>query len=358
MERRLVPVGARRTMLGAALASYYMNPTGWNQLAYSAGRAIRQYAGYARPSAPVSTRAVTVRAPARVSRAVSRVSPRAPTYRKKKGIKGKVRELERHIKSGQGTLIYRKRTTERLLAAVNQKSYGVMSGQVDMSSYETVLAELRFFNPASPGTLTQASGATGTYFRDYLFKSVASKCTAVNNYQVPVKVTVLCCMPREDTGINPATAFEQGLTDITAAATTSQLTYFTDSDEFNKLWRVVKSKKAVLQAGRKTVLNFATKNITFDPALFDSHTLAYQRKCKCYAYVVRVEGILGHDSSADQQGFLQGGVDITCDYTYTVDYNAGADIKYIVVSDGSDSFTNGGLVSSKPVADNIPYSVS
>lgn len=269
----------------------------------------------------------------------------------------KVSMLAQEAKSSRSTLIYHKRSTDTAKASVNQTAY-VMADALTMSNYEAVLAQLRFFNPSTPGTLTQADGATGTYMRDYLFKSIYHMCTAVNNYQVPAKVTIYSCVPKQDTNIAPITAFQNGLADVGNPASTSPMVYLSDSDEFNDLWRIDKSITKVLQPGQTLSCVFTAKNMRYSPATFDSHSLSYQSRFKCQAFIVRVTGVLGHDTSvASEQGFLASGIDCTCHAKHVVEYDGGIDLKYIYITDGSDSFTNGGVVSERPIADNIAYSV-
>lgn len=283
-----------------------------------------------------------------------RVGAKAPPAR---SLKKQFRELKKTVEAANGTLIYRTRRTGRALAAVNQQTMVNTEGMA-IANFEGVLAQLKFFNPAVPGTLTTASGATGTYARDYQFKSIHTNLLIRNNYQVPVKVTCYTCVCKDDTTITPTTAFTDGLTDAGNPSSSSPLVYLTDSEEFNDLWKIESSKSKVLMPGVQFHVSKSIKDIMYSPAVADSHALDYQRRLHSYVLVVRIEGMLGHDSSADQQGFVQAGVDLAWDTTYKVIYNAGADIFTIYVDDGSDSFTNGGLVSSMPVADNIGYSVS
>lgn len=272
-------------------------------------------------------------------------------------LKKQVRDIKRNITDTEGTLIYRLRGTSRCLASVNAMNH-VMLANNTMNNYETVLAQLRFFDSATPGTLVQASGATGTYYREYLFKKVYSHHVVVNNYQVPCKCTVYLVRPKQDTTIAPITAFTDGLTDVGGPSSTSPLVHLTDSDEFNDLWKIDKSTSKILHPGQRIDMYTSDSDVLYSPATFDSHSLDYQKRFHCWAYIVRVEGVLGHDTTADEQGFLQAGVDITCDQIYTVNYDAGIDLKYIVVQNNSDTFSNGGVVSSKPVSDNIGYSVN
>ena len=65
-----------------------------------------------------------------------------------------------------------------------------------------------------------------------------------------------------------------------------------------------------------------------------------------------------HDSIADEQGIAQAGVDILREMVHTLKYDSGGvDINDVIIDDNSSSFTNGAVVSSKPVSDNIGYSL-
>jgi len=278
----------------------------------------------------------------------------------KKSLKEQVKAIQKEIKTNQATLVYKEIGTGRnVQSAVNQQTLGPLT-QVTMGSYETVLAELRFFNPSVPGTLIQGSGASGTYERSYHFKSVYSKVSLVNNYQIPVKVKLYCCVPKEDTNIIPITAFTNGLADVGNPSNTSPYLDLTESPQFNKLWKIHKSVKKILQPGQvcKSSVNF--KDIMYNPSIFDSHALDYQKKYKTFNWFVRITGVLAHDTAVTtEQSLAPCGVDFLTQTNYTVEYDAGVDLKWITISDTSDaSFTNGAVVSSKPVADNIGFSLA
>lgn len=313
----------------------------------------RVYNRYKGPMAPVSNMSERPKRKMKRQKPQSRVTLTKSTD----SLKKQVADLKRNISDTEGTLIYRLRGTSRLLSGVNQCNHAQFASN-QMSNYEAVLAELRFFDSATPTTLVQASGATATYYREYLFKKVYSHFTAVNNYQVPCKCTIYLCRPKQDTSISPTTAFTDGLTDVGNPSSLSPLVHLTDSDEFSDLWKIDKSESKVLFPGQKLEMFTSDKDIQYSPATFDSHNLGYQKRFHCWAYVVRVEGVLGHDTTVDEQGILGAGVDMMCDQIYTVSYDAGVDLKFIVVTNNSDAFTNSGVISSKPVSDNIGYSVA
>lgn len=268
-----------------------------------------------------------------------------------------VKKLRIATESDQGVLTYRWRQTYRCLSSVNGQSLTnvpiLLNGVL-----ETILAQLRYYNPSTPTTLVTADGASGTFMKDFTFDKIYTSIVCRNNYQVPVKVRVYLCKVKDDTSIEPTTAFSNGLADIGNPSSTSPLVYLTDSPQFTDLWKIHSSEIAQLQPGEEMKMSYTVPTFQYDPSLVDSHNQAYQTRYHGCVFVVRTEGVLGHDTSADQQGTLAAGVDIQMDRTFVVKYSAGADIEYLVVNDESDTFTNGGVTSQKPIPDNIAYSVS
>lgn len=274
-----------------------------------------------------------------------------------KQMKSQIRELRRLAEADMGELIYRFRNTFTVRASVNS---------IDQSEYfshtsdtlETILGQLRYYNPSAPTSLVTADGSSGTYQKDFLFTSIYHKIHLRNNYQVPADVTVYKVRLKGDTSIAPLTAFTNGLADVGNPGSSSPLVYLTDSEQFKELYSIESSKSFRLSPGAARTMSQSLKNLLYDPSARDSHTVTYQRAHRNMFFIVRVEGVVGHDSSIAEYGVLQAGVDILIDRTFKVKYPAGADIKWIVVNDSSDTFTNGGVVSSKPVSDNLGYSVA
>lgn len=272
-------------------------------------------------------------------------------------LKSKVRDLTKQVNASTGKLIYRTRNTDRVLASVNEQSWLSMYSD-SISNLETVLGQLRFFDPSNPGTLLTGNGSTGTYQREYHFKTIYFNGTFRNNYQVPVKLKVYILKVKLDTSITPLAALDNGLTDNSNVTKNNPLVSMSDSDQLTDLWKIHKVHTKFLNPGMQCSVIHSEKDIMYSPDLSDNHTSSYQKKNKSFYVVASVEGVLGHDTTADEQGFLQAGVDMSWDVKYEVRYDAGADLVYFYNSNSSDSFTNGGLTSSMPVADNIGYSVA
>jgi hypothetical protein len=96
-------------------------------------------------------------------------------------------------------------------------------------------------------------------------------------------------------------------------------------------------------------------DLNYDPSVGDNHTTTYQRAHKNMFFIPRIEGILAHDTSQDEQGLGQCGIDIIHDVVFKVKYPAGANIKFLKIVDNSNTFTNQALISQKPTSQQTSY---
>lgn len=277
----------------------------------------------------------------------------APSTRVNKAISS----LKRRVESGMGTYVQKRRGTDAVVCGVNGTQHDNLSFRT--TEIEAAIDSLPVFNPSSPGTYTFVNFTSGTQQKEVEISSVYTYCLAKNNYNVPVRCTIYLCIPRVDTTITPVTAMTNGLTDMGSGlgSTTAMITP-RDSIQFNDLWRVKYKVTKELVAGQTMKASYRTGSFQYDPSLVDSHTSTFQRAYKGHSYLVRVEGVLGHDTTADQQGFLAAGVDVVKMTIITVKYEAGADIKYLEVVDDASGFTNGGVVSSYSDVAKESYSVN
>lgn len=288
-----------------------------------------------------------------VYKARAKRRPAAPL----KTLKAKVNNLVKTAEQDMGHYTKRIRNTGRVVGNANASGINSFVG-FNGAVIEATIDGLKVFDPATPATLITTDFTAGTFMKDIYIKSayVSMKCR--NNYQVPIKIRLYLCTPKADTDISPTTAMTNGLTDVGAPSSTSTLVYPTDSPQFRDLWSIKASYSFTLMPGREKKHSASIKGFYYDPSLTDSHPQTYQARHRAHVWMVRVEGIFGHDTTANEQGTLQSNVDLQYDTVVNVKYAAGADIRYIEVEDNSDTFTNGGVVSSMPVADNIGYSVA
>jgi len=258
-----------------------------------------------------------------------------------------------------GTHTERFRSTHRfLVGAVNESAFSGVD-MCNISKLETVLSHLQYYDPAAPSTLVTASALTGTYKKRFLVQSISHKVIIRNNYQVPIRLKLYIAVPKKDHSQDIASAFTTGIADIGSLTATSPLVYPTDSNQLTNLYKFVKSVSIVLAPGKERVMYHKTSPFEYDPSFVDTHSDTYQARYGASTFAIRVEGVLGHDTSADQQTTMLGGVDVELNSTYKIKYPAGAKIEYIYLSNNADAtFTNGGVCTNMPISDNQAYSVS
>jgi len=279
-----------------------------------------------------------------------------------KSIKKKLRSLEHSENASLGQLTYRNLRAYRVVAATASEQKVADSLAVNnITAYESVLGELLYYNPSAPATLVNAAGTSGTYQKDFLFKTVFGKLTLKNNYQTDCKVLVYLCTPRADTSQSPSSAWTDGIANDAGnvSAITDVGNLPSDFDTFRDFWKAKRVTSQVLAPGQSVQVSNAVNDVNYDPSFSDSHALLYQTKIKAFQWLVIVRGNVGHDTvDSSEVGLLQCGVDILQEETYVVNYDAGINLSYVHVNSTLDTFTNGGVESHQPVADNQGFDMA
>lgn len=309
----------------------------------------KAYNYYNQPaSAPLA-----VRGPSRRGR----VLIKAP--RKKTSLKKQIKDLRQSMLSDQATHTHRRRDVLKVGCSVNQVSNS-LTDSTATGTLEAAMANLRYYNPSAPATLVTADASTGTYTRQIHFKSIYEKLTIRNNYQIPAKVTVWSCVPRADTNTSPATFYSDAVSDQTISlAITSPLLFPTDMKLVRDNWNLKTVFKGILEPGKQRVVKHQTKPFDYDPSNVDTHALAYQKKYGAHIFYIRVEGCIAHDSvNTGEYSTGQASIDTILDRKFVMTYDAGVNLDdFSEDNNATASFTNGGVVSNKPVSDNQSYSV-
>jgi len=289
------------------------------------------------------------------------ISKRAYSKRtsRPKSLKSQVKHLSKMIKSDQAYHLYKSYSASNVTATTGATHiwYPVVSA----TNLEASMANLRYYDPSVPGTLTTANASTGTYSRQVHFKNVYGSLEIANNYQIPCKVKVYLVKPKSDTNISPITYYTNGITDqvISGGNADTPGLYLTDIDVFRNQYSARVIKDITLDAGSACSVSYSVSGIDYDPSMYDSHTLDFQPKFKSFGFVIRTEGCLGHDNSADEQGLLRAEVDVIQLNKFSIVYDAGVNLNDIYVSDTRVvSFTNTPVICNKPVADNQAYSTA
>jgi len=336
--------------------------TGW--LGGDVGDLVNDYSGRSAPSRNIllasrnmpATRTRT-RKPKTSRKGKKKVASRSDV----KALSKKIKDINRSLKSDQAMHTRRFRTCSAVgTAGVNQvvnTDFAVLRTQ----EIESAMAHLRYYNPATPGTLTTADASSGTYSRQIHFKSIYDKLTVRNNYQVPAHVKIYLCLPKTDTNQSPTAFYASGIQDQTspAGAVTSPMFYPTDITHVTDNWNMKCVKSKTLQAGGQFSCSHITKPFDYDPSNVDTHSLSYQKKYGGQCWVIRVEGVVGHDQSAVEYTTLQAKVDLMLDRKFVITYDAGVNLKdFSADNTASTAFTNLGLISNKPLSDNQPFSTA
>lgn len=202
------------------------------------------------------------------------------------------------------------------------------------------MANLRYFNPAIPGTLTTANAASGTYHRKMTIKSTSSKCIVKNNYNIGCKVKIYAVVPKHTTNTPPLTAFTNGMADQGNPTSNSPNIYLTDSTQFKDLFKIADTKSATLLPGQEMSCTYYSKSFTFDPAEFDALSDNYNPDWKSVIYIVRIEGLLSHDAGTDNlRGLNNSKVDVLTKTKIVISYDSGGvALNDYSVSDGYNTF--------------------
>lgn len=272
-------------------------------------------------------------------------------------LKRKVKAISEALESDKAVHIHRKRSSYRQLSNGNlmdQTNYTVFN----VANLETAMANLRYFDPGTNALVT-ADPSSGTYSREITVSNLYAKICAYNNYQVPCKLNMYAFSPKRDTNTTPVDFFSAGLTDQGNPTSTSPLVHITDSRILRENWKIVSSVSKMLYPGQSLSLNWSTKKpFEYDFSNTDTHATSFQNQYGALCFVVRLEGVIGHDTANNEQGQLPSGIDVELQEKYEFSYDAGKNLEDISISDSFDVFTNQGVVSNKPVSDNQGYSVA
>lgn len=278
--------------------------------------------------------------------------------KRKPSLKKKVERLQKSVKhvkdiaeNGVGHKTYRERFSYQFkLASTNTAEYQT-TNLCGHTSIVRALNTMFYFDPSDPGNLISANGSTGTYQREYLFDP-SFVFMARNNTSIACKLRCYLLLPKTITMITPSNAVNDGLNDKGSGLLTSTLAYPTDSEVFNTSYRIVKSWIKEVQPGQEVVHRYKGKPFKYDPSVDDQYVAQYYPDWSGATVLWRLEGIVGHDDAdTSEVGTMGASVDIMTWSTYLITYDAGINIKFIVVDDDTDiiSYT-ASSIANRPIA--------
>lgn len=319
---------------------------GYARRAYNYYRQTRPNRGSAPSDIPTSVPSIVMKKPKK---------PKAVIKSKKVNVKKlekAVKTIQSRVNTSLSTYINRVNGAGRIVSAANQNTLtSFVFG--NLTHLEGHIDNLKYFNPSAPGTLITADLTGATYSQD-IRMNIHGKIEFRNNYIVPCDIAVYLCTVKQDTNINPSTAVTNGLADVGNPDSTSPFVWPTDSPQLTDLWKIESTKKIRLEPGQGFTTSHNSGWFDYDTSLADSHALAHQKGYKCFAWLFRIQGVIGHDdTSTTLFGLLPGGVDYTWTRTGKVQYNSGgADITNIEVVSAYSTITGAHVLTNQNVADN------
>ncbi len=308
------------------------------------------------------SRSYAAAGPSKRRRAARSQHKRSRSFRGAPGsLKPRVKKLEKFMANQTSTKTCRTFHSQQLLAAVNAQNMDSYDSPT-VTTIASCISDVRMFNKSAPATLLTVDLDVGTYSQQILVKWHHS-CQIVNNYQSRCEVWLYSCFVKADTTITAADAITNGLADNPSGAITAA-TYGalpTDSSQFKDLYSCKLLKHKLLSPGQGCSGSASAPYFEYDPATLDSHTSGFQRKLYGHTFVVVVRGSGAHDTAvAGEVGAIACGIDVIRKKVTTLKYDAGGvDLNDLDINIASfDTPTNGFVQSSKPVSDNIGYSVA
>lgn len=270
-----------------------------------------------------------------------------------------IKSLKQDVNTALGTITYRNVKSGSSLSVANKRDTKEFADVNVTSTLESITSVLEFFDPSNPAVLITASQSAGTYQRNVMFKSISSKIHLRNNYKTDARLKVYLCHCKDDTDKSPLTCWNSGVPDASDMTdSTDLLSYPSDQNLFNDLWRSKLVINTTLSPGQSITANNTEKDVEIDAAVIDSHNLSYQKEYKSFVWLILTEGTICHDTVASEQGIGPAGVDYIVHNTYKMSYNAGINLTKVVASNQLDNFTTSAVQSHQPVAANQPFGIA
>lgn len=286
----------------------------------------------------------------KVLRAVRRARGRVPLnqrYRKRRytkknqrTMKKRVRRLEKCVTQQLAKHTHRRRDVGTLRCAQRVIAMHNMDCGGSKVRIEAAMANLRFFDPATNSLVFQ-DPANGTYQRDMCVE-IHRKLSVRNNYNSTVKVKIYDCVPKDATALTPVTMYNNSLNDQGNPGSDSPMMFVTDAEQLRDVWRVKLVSSKVLKNGQQCTVSSHQKDFQYQVATNDAHTTPYDKNQGGHLFLIRIEGVLAHDSlnSTTQQALANCGIDWMCDTTFIFRYDAGKGLNDFSIADNSTTMVN------------------
>jgi hypothetical protein len=248
-----------------------------------------------------------------------------------------IRNLQKSDKQSRGTMIYRDLQTDAWIASANERHCELLGVPVDTTKIESILTKLRFFDPSAPATLIESSAVAGTYQRSISIKNITQSVTVYNNYQSKYRIRIYLATVKDDTNNTAIDSITSGILDncFTDAgvplAKTNLQWYPSDVNLLGDLYKIKLVSDTYLNPGQSVNAKTSWGPFEYDSSTVDTHGLKYQKAHKAQHFFAVAEGIVGHTATF-QTSLVPFGLDVNCETTFKVEYNAGINVSYVVAN--------------------------
>lgn len=206
---------------------------------------------------------------------------------------------------------------------------------------ESGMTQMRTLDPAT-SSLVLVNATTSSANREFAVR-YSFLVEVRNNRSVPARVRLIWHTPKQVTGVSPMTTVSNGFADLYnfgGPQITNPSMAYTESQEYNVYWRASEQKYKVLQPGESMTMKVSSPWFCYNPAVVDTHTLAYNPKYCSSVLTIAVSGVIGHSSAtATQVGHMAAGIDYVTYTSLKYRYDAGVELRDVTVADNRPALT-------------------
>lgn len=279
-----------------------------------------------------------------IQKAVKKV---AKTESKTSKMEKRLRAVEKCCASSKALFVKKYSVAGTTSCAVN-KSATTQLTSFSLSDVESFLSSVPVFDQQAV-TYSNVDFTSQTSQTFYHIKGY-SKVTYVNNNAGPVRVNLYLLRPKVDSSLTPTNRFSAGVTDQ-GGAVDDLNAYIMEYEHVKEGFANLSHKVKVLQPGQSISMSHSSV-ISYDPSEVDNHNLSYTKALGTVFHVLRLEGVIGHDSTTTSIiGTCGGAVDYLHEQRYELSYDGGGDFKKFAYSDNLGAVSTG-IHGSKPIAGN------
>lgn len=240
--------------------------------------------------------------------------------------------------------------------AVNVSAHHTLNG-IAGEDLNNIVDSLKTFDKTGSAMQTTNFG-DATLVEQGIYMKIATSGTCINNYGVPVWVDIYCFIPKKDqTSDSVLDNFAASFIDnqgADGATSTSLFAYLSQAKQVTNQWGITSHKKVCLAPGESVTIGFS-KKFKYKPYIQDTHQQTYHKQFGAHQYIVRLEGVLGHDATSLAVGTSIGSVDFVLNRHITTKYAAGISTSNYDFTHPANAQAAGTVIGWPSNADNTVY---